>query len=113
MGTTSGASNESLSEGSDTTAALQEFYPALTMEDIEDYLRVYPLSDYGSAVQRLNVATGESEFICARHIIGLAAARRNRNVYTYRYNQPLRGAPMGWATHGAENWILFRGTFLG
>ncbi|KAI0704096.1 alpha/beta-hydrolase [Earliella scabrosa] len=108
-----GASNESLSEGSDTTAALQEFYPALTPEDIEDYLRVYPLSDYGSATQRLNVATGESEFICARHIIGLAAAQRNRNIYTYRYNQPLRDAPMRWVTHGSENWILFRGTFLG
>ncbi len=104
--------NESLSEGTNLTAALLQFYPAFTSADIEDYERVYPLSDYESAEQRLNVATGESEFRCARHIIGLAAARKN-DVYTYRYNQPIPTVPTDLVTHGAENWMMFRGTFLG
>lgn len=106
----SSTSNETLSFGTvDIAGALQEYFPQLTGTDLEDYLDVYPSSDFDSDAQRLQVATGESEIICARHIIGLAAAKHK--AYTYRYNQPVPNATL--VGHAAENWMFFRGTSTG
>ncbi|KAI0704001.1 alpha/beta-hydrolase [Earliella scabrosa] len=105
-------SNETLSGGTDVAAALKAFYPQLTAADIADFVQIYPLSDFVSEEQRLQVATGESEFICARHIIGAAAAKTNK-VYAYRYNQPPGHAHTEVVGHAAENWMFFRGTTTG
>ncbi|KAI0753315.1 alpha/beta-hydrolase [Daedaleopsis nitida] len=105
-------SNETLSSGSNITAALKQYFPQLTGTDLQQYLDVYPSSDFDSEAQRFQVATGESDVICGRHIIGLAAAKKNK-AYTYRYNQPVGSANTTTVSHAAENWMMFRGTSTG
>ncbi|KAI0359511.1 alpha/beta-hydrolase [Trametes cingulata] len=105
-------SNETISSGTNITAALKGAFPGLTSKDLEEFLENYPLSEFDSEEQRFRVATGESELICARNIIGLAAARKNK-VYTYRYNQPVPTANTTLVNHAAENWMMFRGTSTG
>ena len=101
----SSTSNETLSDGSNITEALKEYFPELTQADLEQFLEVYPASDFDSDAQRFQVATGEPDVICARHIIGLAAARKNK-AFTYRYNQPVNNATSVY--HSSENWMMFR-----
>ena len=108
--TYSSTSNEPLSDGSNITEALKEYFPELTQADLEQFLEVYPASDFDSDAQRLQVATGEPDVICARHIIGLAAARKNK-AFTYRYNQPVNNATSVY--HSSENWMMFLGTSTG
>ncbi|RDX42859.1 alpha/beta-hydrolase [Lentinus brumalis] len=103
-------SNETLSGGSNITEALKDYFPQLTQTDLEQYLKVYPASDFDSDAQRFQVATGESDVICGRHIIGLAAAKKNK-AFTYRYNQPVNNATSVY--HSSENWMMFRGTSTG
>ncbi|RPD61550.1 alpha/beta-hydrolase [Lentinus tigrinus ALCF2SS1-7] len=103
-------SNETLSGGSNITEALKAYFPELTQTDLEQYLKVYPASDFDSDAQRFQVATGESDVICGRHIIGLAAARKNK-AFTYRYNQPVNNATSVY--HSSENWMMFMGTSTG
>ena len=71
----------------------------------------YPLSEFDSAAQQFQVATGESDVICARHIIGLASAKRTAKTFTYRYNQPVGNSTLVY--HSSENWMMFRGTSTG
>ena len=109
----SSTSNETLSFGIvDIAGALQEYFPQLTGTDLEDYLDVYPSSDFDSEAQRFQVATGESDVICGRHIIGLAAAKKNK-AFTYRYNQPVPTANTATVFHASENWMMFLGTSTG
>ncbi|KAI0718594.1 alpha/beta-hydrolase [Cerioporus squamosus] len=103
-------SNETLSDGTNITEALKDYFPQLTQTDLEQYLKVYPASDFDSDAQRFQVATGESDVICGRHIIGLAAAKKNK-AFTYRYNQPVNNATSVY--HSSENWMMFRGTSTG
>ncbi|KAI0357004.1 alpha/beta-hydrolase [Trametes cingulata] len=105
-------SNETLSGGANITSALQAFFPGLTSQDLTEYLEHYPASDFESDEQRFMVTTGESELICARAIIGLAAARKSE-AYTYRYNQPVPTANTDVVFHASENWMMFRGTSTG
>ncbi|KAI0664141.1 alpha/beta-hydrolase [Cubamyces menziesii] len=105
-------SNETLSKGPDISTALHKFFPGLTSDDLADYLERYPSTDFESDNQRFTVATGESELICSREIIGSTAARGNK-VYSYRYNQPVPTFNTTLVTHAAENWMLFRGTRTG
>lgn len=107
-------SNETLSSTSvDITVALKAYFPALDNATLEQYPDVYPRSDYDSDVQRRQVATGESELICARTIIGQAAADHSP-TFTYRYNQPnptLNDTVT--VGHAAENWMMFMGSNTG
>ncbi|KAI0372396.1 alpha/beta-hydrolase [Pilatotrama ljubarskyi] len=105
-------SNETLSGGTNITSALHAFFPGLTSKDLAEYLEHYPASEFDSDEQRFMVTTGESELICARAIIGLAAARKNK-AYTYRYNQPVPTANTDVVFHASENWMMFRGTSTG
>ncbi|KAI0327529.1 alpha/beta-hydrolase [Cubamyces sp. BRFM 1775] len=105
-------SNETLSGGSNITSALKTFFPGLTSQDLEEYLEHYPSSEFDSDSQRFTVATGESELICARAIIGTSAARKSK-AYTYRYNQPVPTANTTVVFHASENWMMFRGTSTG
>lgn len=57
-------SNETLSGGTNISVALKEYFPALTEKDIQEFVALYPLSDYDSPSQRFQVATGEPELIC-------------------------------------------------
>ncbi|KAH9929035.1 alpha/beta-hydrolase [Epithele typhae] len=102
--------NETLSSGTNITAALKFYFPALTQQDLEEFLPEYPLSDFNSAAQQFQVATGESDVICGRKIVGRAAAKKNK-AFTYRYNQPVNGAAA--TTHSSENWMMFLGTSTG
>ncbi|KAI0634113.1 alpha/beta-hydrolase [Trametes polyzona] len=105
-------SNETLSAGSNITAALKSYFPGLTSEDLQEYLQQYPSSDFDSESQRFTVATGDSDVRCAREIIGLAAARKNK-AYTYRYNQAVPTSNSTVVAHASENWMMFRGTSTG
>ncbi|CDO68585.1 hypothetical protein BN946_scf184996.g16 [Trametes cinnabarina] len=105
-------SNETLSSANNITSALKSFFPGLTTEDLQEYLEHYPESAFDSPTQRFIVATGESELICARAIIGQAAARKNK-AYTYRYNQAVPTSGSNVVGHAAENWMMFRGTSTG
>ncbi|KAI8990740.1 alpha/beta-hydrolase [Trametes punicea] len=105
-------SNETLSGASNITSALKKFFPALTSQDLTQYLEHYPASEFGSDEEWFRVATGESELRCARDIIGLPTARKS-TAYTYRYNQPVPTANTTLVEHAAENWMMFRGTSTG
>ncbi|KAL7284647.1 hypothetical protein ACG7TL_001944 [Trametes sanguinea] len=105
-------SNETLSFNGNITSALKTFFPGLTSEDLAEYLEHYPESEFDSAAQRFMVATGESELICARAIIGQAAARKSK-AYTYRYNQAVPTSGSDVVGHASENWMMFRGTSTG
>jgi len=104
-------SNETLSGGTIPTA-LKAFFPQLTDADINEFLEEYPLADFDSTAQQLQVATGESELICARAIMGNAFAKKTK-AWTYRYNQPdpLSNSPV--VGHASENWMMFKGTSTG
>lgn len=58
-------SNETLSPGTDLIPQLKAYFPALTDADLEEYLRLYPQSDFVSASQQARDGTGESELRCA------------------------------------------------
>lgn len=49
--------------------ALKEFFPALTETDIQEFVALYPLSDYESPSQQFQVATGEPDVICGVSVI--------------------------------------------
>lgn len=66
----SSTSNETLSEGTNISVALKEFFPALTKTDIQEFVALYPLSDYDSPSQQFQVATGEPEVICGVSFVG-------------------------------------------
>ncbi|OBZ66688.1 Acetylcholinesterase [Grifola frondosa] len=104
-------SNETLS-GGDIPTALKAFFPGLNDNDIDEYLEVYPSSDFDSDGQREQVATGESELICAREIIGRAAAKKSK-AWTYRYNQAVPTSGSSTVGHASENWMMFKGTSTG
>ncbi|KAI0646569.1 alpha/beta-hydrolase [Trametes meyenii] len=105
-------SNETVSGGGNFTASLKQFFPGLTDEDLVEYVEHYPLSDFSSEEERFNTATGESELMCPREIIGQAAAPRNK-VWTYRYNQPVPTLNTSTVTHASENWMMFNGCSTG
>ncbi|TBU39675.1 alpha/beta-hydrolase [Dichomitus squalens] len=107
-------SNETLSGGDNITQALKEYFPGLTQTDLQQFLEVYPESDFDNATQRFEVATGEPDVRCGRSIIGLAAAQKSK-AFTYRYNQrpSTQAADDTEVHHSAENWMMFRGTSTG
>ncbi|KAH8101678.1 alpha/beta-hydrolase [Cristinia sonorae] len=104
-------SNETLS-GGPIESSLPKFFPGLTVEDIAEYEKQYPVSDFDSATQQQQVATGESELICAREIMGGAFAEKTK-AYTYRYNQPNPTSGSPAVGHAAENWMMFLGSNTG
>ncbi|KAI0822444.1 alpha/beta-hydrolase [Trametes gibbosa] len=105
-------SNETLSGGTNITAALKSYFPGLTADDLAEYLQQYPASQFDSESQRFTVTTGDSDIRCAREIIGLAAAKKNK-AYTYRYNQAVPTTHSTIVAHASENWMMFRGTSTG
>ncbi|KAH9848631.1 alpha/beta-hydrolase [Lenzites betulinus] len=105
-------SNETLSGGTNITAALKSYFPGLTSDDLVEYLQQYPASEFDSDSQRFTVTTGDSDVRCGREIIGLAAARKNK-AYTYRYNQAVPTSNSPVVAHASENWMMFRGTSTG
>ena len=113
-GFVSSTSNETLSGGSNITQALKEYFPSLTQSDIQQFLAVYPESDFDNATQRFEVATGEPDVRRGRSIIGLAAAQKSK-AFTYRYNQRPSTQPASdpEVHHSAENWMMFLGTNTG
>ncbi|EDR04100.1 uncharacterized protein LACBIDRAFT_295121 [Laccaria bicolor S238N-H82] len=78
--------NETLSGGTDLSAALKRFFPSL--------------SDDGIAAIERRTLMGESFAL-------------HSNVWTYRYNQPNPTSPGSEVRHAAENWMMFRGTNTG
>ncbi|KAJ7496506.1 Alpha/Beta hydrolase protein [Mycena latifolia] len=104
--------NETLSGGTSIAAALESFFPSFTNETAAELVAEYPLSDFASAALQFQASTGESELLCARHIMGSAAAKRN-NAWTYRYNQPNPTAGGSSVSHAAENWMMFLGSNTG
>ena len=90
----------------------------MTPSDLQQYLEVYPSSDFDNETQRFTVTTGESDVRCARSIIGLAASQKlnsHGKAFTYRYNQrpSTQAASDTSVHHSAENWMMFRGTSTG
>ncbi|KAJ3917914.1 Alpha/Beta hydrolase protein [Lentinula edodes] len=88
-------------------------FPGLTTESADEFLEVYPLSEFSSQLQRNQTAIGESMLRCAREIMGGAFASAPKS-WTYRYNQPnpTLGMP-GFTAHAAENWMMFNGINTG
>ncbi|TCD71951.1 hypothetical protein EIP91_000083 [Steccherinum ochraceum] len=104
-------SNETLS-GGPIEQSLPAFFPQLTSSDIAEYEEEYPASDFDSEAQQQQVATGESELICARAIMGGAFAKKTK-AFTYRYNQPNPTSGSSAVSHAAENWMMFLGSNTG
>ncbi|KAJ3756051.1 alpha/beta-hydrolase [Lentinula raphanica] len=88
-------------------------FPGLTLESANEFLEVYPISEFSSQLQRNQTAIGESMLRCARKIMGGAFANAPKS-FTYRYNQPnpTLGMP-GFTAHAAENWMMFNGINTG
>ncbi|EGO01057.1 hypothetical protein SERLA73DRAFT_179100 [Serpula lacrymans var. lacrymans S7.3] len=105
-------SNETLSGGTNITEALKAYFPLLTDADLQEFLALYPLSDYESASQQFQVATGEPDVICGREAMGENSARYS-DTWTYRYNQPNPTSGSDVVAHAAENWMMFQGTNTG
>ncbi|KIK58091.1 hypothetical protein GYMLUDRAFT_262697 [Collybiopsis luxurians FD-317 M1] len=122
-------SNETVARGTDFTQALKSRFPGLTSEDLDEFVQVgtffdsltldthdiiqeYPLSEFDSASQQFQVATGESVLICAREILGGKFANTTK-AWTYRYNQPNPTQPGTAVQHSAENWMMFNGINTG
>ncbi|KAJ6597386.1 Alpha/Beta hydrolase protein [Mycena sp. CBHHK59/15] len=104
--------NETLSGGTNITAALQGFFPSLTNADAEELTAEYSISEFASAALQFQAITGESELLCARHIIAGAASKRGK-AWTYRYNQDHPPVGNGGVGHAAENWMMFLGINTG
>ncbi|KAF9016596.1 alpha/beta-hydrolase [Hymenopellis radicata] len=99
----------------DIVTAMKAMYPGLSDEDTEEFIKVYPASDFASDEQRLRTITGESRFRCGQTIVGDAFSRNGVDTWAYRYNQPnpsVGGEP-GVVEHAAENWMMFRGSNTG
>ncbi|KAI0050267.1 alpha/beta-hydrolase [Auriscalpium vulgare] len=108
-------SNETLSgPATDIATPLKRFFPGLSNFSLQQFVEVYPVSDFGGdVVVQQEVATGESELKCARTIMGEAWARRT-SIFTYRYNQANpTGSNPTVVGHAAENWMMFLGTNTG
>ncbi|THU78749.1 alpha/beta-hydrolase [Dendrothele bispora CBS 962.96] len=106
-------SNETVSTPNTVEDGLRFLFPTLDDSDLEEFAEQYPQSDFSSASQRLQVATGESIFICAVSAIGNVFASVT-NAWTYRYNQPNPTANQSLGTaHAAENWMFFNGMNTG
>ncbi|KAF8128703.1 Alpha/Beta hydrolase protein [Boletus edulis] len=105
-------SNETLSGGTDISVALKEFFPALTGTDIQEFVALYPLSDYDSPSQQFQVATGEPDVICGREAMGGPASLFS-GTWTYRYNTPNPTSGSNVVAHAAENWMMFDGINTG
>ncbi|CAK5266614.1 unnamed protein product [Mycena citricolor] len=106
-------SNETLSGGT-ITSALLAFFPSYTNKTVQGIVNQYPLSDFASAALQFQAGTGEPELLCARHIIGTAASKKNK-AWTYRYNQanPTGNPGLTRVDHAAENWMMFQGSNTG
>jgi len=104
-------SNETLSSGPFETS-LARFFPQLSPSDIAEYEQQYPATDFANTTQQQQVATGESELICAREIMGGAYAKKTK-AFTYRYNQPNPTSGSPAVGHAAENWMMFLGSNTG
>ncbi|CAL1710102.1 unnamed protein product [Somion occarium] len=103
-------SNETLSdEGSSISAALKTFFPALTDSDIAELEQRHPASDCTTFDQQFRAATGESELLCAREIMGGAFAKET-DVFIYRFNQPNPTMGVSTVDHAADDYFLFRGS---
>ena len=128
----SSTSNETLSGGTNISVALQEYFPALTETDIQEFVALYPLNDYDSPSQQFQVATGEPDVICGVSLIGSKApviltrlpVLRQREAmggpaslfsgtWTYRYNTPNPTSGSDVVAHAAENWMMFDGINTG
>ncbi|KAJ7701126.1 Alpha/Beta hydrolase protein [Mycena rosella] len=72
----------------------------------------YPMAEFASPDLQSQAATGEPELLCARHILGSAASKRNI-AWTYRYNQPNPTSGFPAVGHAAENWMMFLGSNTG
>ncbi|KAG6380169.1 Alpha/Beta hydrolase protein [Boletus reticuloceps] len=105
-------SNETLSGGTDISVALKEFFPTLTETDVQEFVALYPLSDYDSPSQQFQVATGEPDVICGREAMGGPASLYS-GTWTYRYNTPNPTSGSNVVAHAAENWMMFDGINTG
>ncbi|KIJ63651.1 hypothetical protein HYDPIDRAFT_29443 [Hydnomerulius pinastri MD-312] len=105
-------SNETLSGGTNISEALKAYFPALTETDIQEFLALYPLSDYDSPSQQFQVATGEPDVICGREAMGGASSLFS-DTWTYRYNTPNPTSGSDVVAHASENWMMFDGTNTG
>ncbi|KAF5341391.1 hypothetical protein D9758_012291 [Tetrapyrgos nigripes] len=105
-------SNESLSGGTTLGAALKSLFPLLDDEDIAEFEKAYPLSDFTSQSNRISTATGESSLRCARESLGNLFLRDTK-AFTYRYNQPNPTQAGTAVQHAAENWMMFKGINTG
>ncbi|KIM39330.1 hypothetical protein M413DRAFT_447269 [Hebeloma cylindrosporum] len=92
-------------------ATLESFFPSMSRSDVSALLKQYPLSAFADLPElRLQTAMGDSQFRCARSILGTAFASTSK-AWTYRYNQRTPGA--SGVDHAAENWMMFKGTTTG
>ncbi|KAJ7647961.1 alpha/beta-hydrolase [Roridomyces roridus] len=104
--------NETLSGGTSIAAALESFFPSITNATAAAFEAEYPIADFASAALQFQAATGESELLCARHIIATAVSKRNK-AWTYRYNQANPTSGSISVGHAAENWMMFQGSNTG
>ena len=106
----SSTSNETLTRGSNLTSALSVFFPSLNSTDLQEFVEVYPETDFTSKEQWTLVSTGEPTVVCGRNNLG-AANSKVAQTWTYRYNQPNpTSGPPNVTMHAAENWMMFNGT---
>lgn len=82
-------SNETLSGGTDISAALKTYFPLLSDKDLAEYAEQYPFIDFVNATQQFRFATGESELKCA---VSASHHRSISDVYA-----DLCGRPKSWA----------------
>ncbi|KAK1235025.1 hypothetical protein PQX77_001762 [Marasmius sp. AFHP31] len=106
-------SNETSLPEQDLETGLRWLYPALSDDDVAEFLEVYPGEQFRSFPERFRVTTGESVFICARPLMGRAFNEADTDVWAYRYDQPNPVLGSSVVAHSAESWMMFNGTKTG
>ncbi|KAG1752131.1 Alpha/Beta hydrolase protein [Suillus lakei] len=97
-------SNETRSGGASVSLALTEFFPSLVDADIWEFLWLYPVDEFDSPSQQVQVATGEPELVCGRQAMGSPSSLYS-NTWTHRGTDAV--------AHTAENLVMFDGTNTG
>ncbi|KXN83802.1 Acetylcholinesterase [Leucoagaricus sp. SymC.cos] len=106
--------NETLADnGTSIAEAAQIYFPSLSDKSVNALEEAYPSSDFVSEDLRQQTATGDPSVRCARTIMASAWNEAHVNTWTYRFNQPDPSLGKITTEHGAENYMMFRGTQLG
>ncbi|KAF9449740.1 alpha/beta-hydrolase [Macrolepiota fuliginosa MF-IS2] len=109
-------SNETFLFGQDISADMKGAFPSLTDEGVstlEQASLLMPSSSFASKALRYQTLTGDAGFRCTRPIMASAWDAAGTNTWTYRFNQADPNYQTPEVTHGADVYLMFRGSHIG